>query len=101
MGCCNQYDYQPMKTVHAMVSGRVQGVFYRAWTRNQAHKLRLKGWVRNLPDGKVEVLAQGPDNILEGFVTLLRQGPPLSRVDQVDSRYVEDVAEIPVGFHIG
>ncbi|HDQ40391.1 MAG TPA: acylphosphatase [Desulfonatronum sp.] len=78
-----------MKTMHAVISGRVQGVFFRAWTRNQARELGLAGWVRNLPDGRVELTAQGPEQSLRSFLELLRDGPPLSRVDQVDSRFVD------------
>lgn len=79
-----------MKTLHCVVNGRVQGVFFRAWTRNQARELGLAGWVRNLPSGQVEAMAQGADQTLADFLELLHEGPPLSRVDRVDSRFLED-----------
>lgn len=81
-----------MKTLHAVVSGRVQRVFFRAWTRDKASDLRLSGWVRNLPDGRVEALARGQEPALEEFLAKLHQGPPLARVDQVESEFRENQA---------
>lgn len=78
------------KTVQAIISGRVQGVFFRAWTRQQALELGLVGWVRNLPSGQVEVLAQGTDQILANFLALLHQGPPLAQVDRVDKKFLDN-----------
>jgi len=66
-----------------LVSGRVQGVFYRASTRNKAEQLQLYGFVRNLPDGRVEVLACGDDTSLVTLQDWLWQGPPGARVDDV------------------
>ena len=88
-----------MKELHAYVSGRVQGVFFRAWTRNQARQLGLGGWVRNVSDGRVEVMAQGPDHVLEAFQRRLGEGPPMSRVDGVDVTYQEADGPFP-GFEI-
>lgn len=73
-----------MKTYHAVVDGLVQGVCFRAWTRDLARTLKLTGWVRNLPDGRVEAVAQGPDKALETFADQLELGSPLSRVSRVD-----------------
>ncbi len=67
-----------------MVRGRVQGVGYRIFVAGRAEQLGLNGYVRNLPVGDVEVLAQGPRAQLEHFVGLLRRGPMLARVDAVD-----------------
>ena len=67
-----------------LVSGKVQGVCFRANTQEQARHLGLRGYVRNLPDGRVEVLAAGADGALEALAEWLWQGPPLSRVDAVD-----------------
>jgi len=72
-----------MKRLHAWVSGRVQGVWFRAWTQRKARELGLTGWVRNLPDGRVEVVAEGPQPQLEAFARWLWQGSPLSRVSDV------------------
>lgn len=66
--------------VHVRVSGRVQGVAYRAFTQEAARRHRLKGGVRNLDDGRVEVEAEGARADVEGFLALLRAGPPLARV---------------------
>jgi len=66
------------------VSGRVQGVWFRATTRDQAAGLGLDGWVRNLPDSRVEVLASGEKESLEKLESFLRQGPPGARVDSLE-----------------
>lgn len=65
------------------VSGRVQGVSYRAWTRAQAMALQLRGHARNLDDGSVEVLAVGAAPAIDALAARLRQGPPSARVDRV------------------
>ena len=73
-----------MKSVRCVVTGRVQGVCFRAWTREQAQRLGLAGWVRNLGDGSVEALAQGPDQAVDDFTARLWQGPGASLVRAVD-----------------
>jgi len=65
------------------VGGRVQGVFFRAWTREVATELGLRGTVRNLPDGTVEAHAAGPARELDRFQERLWEGPPSARVDSV------------------
>ena len=77
-------------SLHATVSGKVQGVYFRAWVCDQAQGLGLTGWVRNLADGKVEVLVQGDRHALETFQNRLPQGSPLSRVDGVDANMIDD-----------
>jgi len=62
--------------LHCLISGRVQGVFFRASTRSQAQCLGVSGWARNLPDGRVEVLACGPAEAVTRLRDWLRQGPP-------------------------
>lgn len=69
------------RTLHGFVSGRVQGVFFRAETRIQATALGLSGWVRNLPDGRVEVLISGPESAIEAMRKWLARGPAGARVD--------------------
>lgn len=69
--------------VHAMVHGKVQGVGFRAFTEYHATKKGLHGWVRNRQDGKVEVEAEGPRQMLEAFLQVLEQGPQLSGVTQI------------------
>lgn len=61
--------------LHALVSGRVQGVGYRWFVMRHAHSLRLTGWVRNLPDGRVELEAEGARAQLDALLTVLRRGP--------------------------
>jgi len=72
-----------MERAHIWVSGKVQGVWYRASTVEEARRLGLTGWVRNLPDGRVEVVAQGPREALEELIAWCHQGPPLAVVDEV------------------
>jgi len=65
------------------VKGKVQGVFFRAWTIEQAQALGLDGWVRNRHDGSVEAVAAGPAGKVEQLIARLREGSPASRVDAV------------------
>ncbi len=71
------------------VSGRVQGVFFRAFTSREAAALGLRGWARNLTDGRVEVLAEGESDNVEALVKWLHQGSPLSKVRGVEVRNEE------------
>lgn len=73
-----------MPRLHMLVSGLVQGVFYRATAERVARELGLTGWVRNVPDGRVEVIAEGPDAALDSFVRWCHEGPPAARVDSVE-----------------
>ena len=76
------------KRVHIWVSGRVQGVFYRGSARDQAMGLGLTGWARNLPDGRVEIVAEGDAQRVAEFVAWCRVGPALARVE--DCQVVEE-----------
>lgn len=69
--------------IHAVIRGRVQGVFFRAWTQKTARGLGLEGWVRNLRDGSVELLAVGEPDLLQDFMRLCWQGPPAARVEDI------------------
>ncbi|MBA17550.1 MAG: acylphosphatase [Sphingomonas sp.] len=69
---------------HLFVSGRVQGVFFRDWTVATARQLGLVGWVRNLSDGRVEIVAQGDQTAVERLIAQCRQGPENARVDKLD-----------------
>jgi acylphosphatase len=73
------------RRVRLLISGRVQGVCFRAYTREEACRLGLKGWVRNLPDGRVEVLAQGDPSKVGMLESWCRRGPPYARVRSVES----------------
>jgi acylphosphatase len=70
--------------VHIKISGRVQGVYYRASALQEAEKLGLTGWVMNCPGGAVEAVAEGAKHKLEEFIAWCRQGPDGARVTQVD-----------------
>lgn len=69
--------------MEAYVSGRVQGVNFRYYTRRRALSLGLRGVAENLPDGRVRVVAEGPEEALRVLLEFLREGPPLARVDGV------------------
>ena len=73
-----------MRRIHAFISGRVQGVFFRANTSRKAKELDITGWVRNLPDGRVEVLAEGDDKKIDEFIKFLHKGPPSAKVEDVE-----------------
>ena len=76
-----------LKILHAFVSGRVQGVGFRAFVKRKADMLGLKGFVRNLPDGRVEVVAEGEEEKLSKLLTFLHEGPSLSKVKNVEYSY--------------
>ncbi len=74
---------------HVRVSGRVQGVFFRAWTQQQAQALEVRGWVRNCPDGRVEAHVEGAFEAVEKIVEKLRRGPPSALVEDLRTWDVE------------
>ena len=74
---------------HISVSGRVQGVFFRAWTRERAEALGVTGWIRNCPDGHVEAHVEGEDSLVEQMLELLRRGPPAAQVENLRTWDVE------------
>lgn len=71
------------KSVHVVISGRVQGVFYRGWTEERAGRLGIAGWVRNRSDGTVEAVFSGPGEAVDRLLAECRQGPPAARVDDI------------------
>ena len=87
-----------MRRVRVTVSGRVQGVFYRASCARLARERRLAGSVRNRPDGRVEAVFEGPDGAVEDMVEWCRRGPELARVDEVEVADEEPVGE--AGFRV-
>ena len=76
-----------LAAVNILVLGRVQGVFYRASTLERAQGLNLSGWVKNLSDGSVEVVAEGSRYALEDLVEWCKQGPPGAEVENVSARW--------------
>lgn len=78
-----------MKTVHIIVTGRVQGVGFRYFTIRYANDIGLHGWVRNMPDDRVETVLQGPDRDIERMIELLQKGPGTSIVTELKIREVE------------
>ncbi len=71
---------------HVFISGRVQGVFFRKYTQEQAQKLKIKGWVKNLADGRVEAVFEGERQRVEAMLNWCYQGSPLSQVKEVKVR---------------
>ena len=74
---------EPRKSIRVRVSGRVQGVWFRAWTVDRATALGLDGWVRNCADGTVEALFSGSAEAVDRMLDLCWQGPPASRVEDI------------------
>lgn len=74
---------QAVKTVRILMSGRVQGVGFRYWTQLQAEARGLDGWVRNLRDGRVEAVFQGPAAEVETIIEACREGPPVAKVSEL------------------
>ena len=71
---------------HIVISGRVQGIGYRAWTEITALERGIEGWVRNRGDGSVEALFSGPEDEVASMIAECRRGPPGARVDTIDQR---------------
>jgi acylphosphatase len=79
-----------MPAVHLRITGRVQGVGFRAWTAHQAERRGLRGWVRNRRDGSVEALVIGEADAVEAMVEACRRGPSMAWVDGVERRDADD-----------
>lgn len=82
-----------LKHVHCRIEGKVQGVWFRAWTEKTAISHGLNGWVRNCRDGSVEALFSGPDNAVDAMLADCLDGPPLAKVTGID----QTPAEAPDG----
>lgn len=78
-----------MRKVKILVSGRVQGVYFRLFTQNKAKQLGVKGSAKNLADGRVEIIAEADSTVIEKFIRWCHKGPITARVDHVE------VAELP------
>jgi acylphosphatase len=93
-------EYRSMSLVcrHVLVSGRVQGVGFRWYARERAEQLGVAGWVRNLPDGRVELLLEGREGAVEAMLVWLERGPPAAHVRNVE--VVERAAEGLTAFDV-
>jgi len=85
--------------VHVFISGLVQGVFFRWNTKKMADKLQLSGWVRNLPDGRVEAIFEGNKENIEKMIEWCKKGPPEAIVEKVETLWEEYKGEYK-GFKI-
>jgi acylphosphatase len=88
-----------MERAHVWISGRVQGIFFRAHTKEKALALGLKGWVRNLPDGRVEAVFEGKKEKVEEILEFCRKGPPAASVTGVEVEREEPAGEFE-GFDV-
>ncbi|WP_420404103.1 acylphosphatase [Nisaea sp.] len=77
-------DHVPRSTVRVVISGRVQGVWYRGWTVGEAAAAGLDGWVRNRSDGTVEAVFSGPSDRVAAMIEACRDGPPAARVTGIE-----------------
>jgi acylphosphatase len=75
------------------ITGRVQGVWFRAFTQEKAKQFGIKGWVKNTPDGNVLVVAQGEKKDIETFIDYLRTGPPMARVDKIFTSEINGLSD--------
>ncbi len=78
-----------MKCTHLIVSGKVQGVFFRANVRNKANELELKGYAKNLDNGDVEVVAEGSEEKIKELIDFIRKGPGIASVAGVQVKHKE------------
>lgn len=83
----------PVKAVRVRIEGRVQGVWYRGWTVDEAKRRHLDGWVRNRSDGSVEALFSGPKRDVNAMLEACWQGPPAAKVSAVHPRPAEPPAD--------
>lgn len=81
------------KRAHVYISGRVQGVFFRASTREEARKRGVKGWVKNLPDGRVEAVFEGDEEKIEEMIDFCKKGPRAAEVKDIKVEWQEHQGE--------
>ena len=96
MGVAMSDDYQ---AALVRITGKVQGVSFRVWTRNEALRLGLAGWVRNESDGSVAAFIAGPDTAISTMIERFWHGPPGASVSSVEKQPTT-LAEMPTGFRI-
>ncbi|HXV74400.1 MAG TPA: acylphosphatase [Sphingomonadales bacterium] len=86
------------KAVRVRITGRVQGVFFRAWAKEKAEAFGVQGWIRNRLDGDVEALFIGEAAAVDRLLAACREGPPTAQVDEVKTEPAQGLA--PAGFEI-
>lgn len=82
------------RRLHLLIFGRVQGVAFRAHTMREARALGADGWVRNLPSGSVELIAEGEEEALRKLLQWCRNGPPAASVDRVEEQWLEYIGDL-------
>jgi acylphosphatase len=92
------WDDRSMRTVRVRISGRVQGVFFRASCARLARDLGISGWIRNRPEGDLEAVFQGPDPAVGDMLTWCRHGPPAARVEGIEIRAEQPLRD--TGFRV-
>ena len=70
--------------IHVFINGKVQAVFFRAYLKKNAQKLKLFGWAKNLPDGRVEAVFEGAEKQIKTIIKLCQKGSPASRVEKIE-----------------
>lgn len=88
-----------MNRAHIFITGRVQGVFFRKFTGDHAVRLGLTGWTKNLPDRRMEVVAEGERKKLIELIGLIKKGPPLAKIEKVEVSWEKAIGEFE-GFSI-
>ena len=89
-----------MESIRFIVHGKVQGVFYRKFVAQKLRQMGIRGYVRNLPDGTVEVLVRATEEELEAIRRALEEGSPLSEVERIEMEYLDDDDLLYDGFEI-
>lgn len=88
-----------MKRLHLKIYGRVQGVYFRSSAQSKARELGLSGWAKNIPDGTLETVVEGEEEMLEEYIRWCKKGPAAARVDKVEEKWDEPTGEFK-GFSI-
>jgi len=94
----NSNELSQSKCVRLIIRGRVQGVWYRGWTQDNAIDLKLNGWVRNRHDGSVEALLAGPASVVDEMIERCRQGPSYAEVSDIEIAVEDELP--PAGFNL-
>jgi acylphosphatase len=89
-----------MESIRFIVHGKVQGVFYRKFVAQKLRQMGIRGYVRNLPDGTVEVVVRATEEELDGIRKALEEGSPLSEVEKIEMEYLDDDDLLYDGFEI-